>query len=477
MADVPRAADESTAVHTIMGIPLAKPGSTFTLPPRRRPRKLEGTELLARYEVESVIGEGGMATVYRGRHKAIHKAVAIKVLDAALDNIPDAVERFLQEAQVTSRVVHENVVEVNDFGITADGVVFCVMELLLGETLSDLVVATGALPVPRAAAIIRQVCSAVQAAHDRGIIHRDLKPANCFRTPRTSNPDFIKLLDFGIARVADDTLPESVQRARPQRTQMGCIMGTPDYMAPEQARAEKCDHRVDVYAAGGMLFELLTGRPPYIRGSAVELLAAHLHATVPDPSDVVPTLPRAICDVVCKAMAKDRDERHGSMAELAQDVSDALLIAGNAVTYRARRRRMTVLVSAGAGALLLGGWALRDAPTSAPATTALTSIADVAAPPLASPTEVPVATPSPIPVPRSAGVPPAPLFRVAAIVAPSPTPPRSEAPPKRRGRKVEESKAAADAEASPTVVEPVEPALIRAKISEVKNPFAEPPAP
>lgn len=373
--------------HTILGIPVVKPGSTAALPARRRPRNLEGAELPARYEVGNVISEGGTATLYRGRHKAIHNAVAIKVLDAALENMPDAVGRFLEEAQVTSRVVHENVVEVYDFGSTADGVVFCVMELLVGETLSELVAANGALPVARAAAIMRQVCSAVQEAHDRGIIHRDLGPANCFRTPRTSNPDFIKLLAFG-SRVASETELVSVQRALPRRTQVGCT-------APEQVRGERLDHRVDIYAAGGMLFELLTGRAPYIRGTAAELLEAHLHAPVPDPSSVVPTLPGAICDVVCKAMAKNAADRHASMAELAADISSALLEAG-AGTRSWLRGRVTAFAIAAASAVLLGGWALRDTPVSPPATAESTSIADV----------VPRA---PAPVPASVGPEPKPM--------------------------------------------------------------------
>jgi len=476
------AVDDSSSVHTIFGIPVAKPGSTFVLPPRRRPRNLERTELLARYEVESVIGEGGMATVYRGRHKAIRKAVAIKVLDAALDNVPDAVERFLQEAQVTSRVVHENVVEVNDFGITADGVVFCVMELLVGETLSDLIAATGALPVPRAAAIMRQVCSAVQAAHDRGIIHRDLKPANCFRTPRTSNPDFIKLLDFGIARIASDTDLESEQRARPRRTQVGCIVGTPDYMAPEQARAEKFDHRVDVYAAGGMLFELLTGRAPYVRGSAAELLAAHLQAPVPDPSSVVPTLPSAICDVVCKAMAKDAADRHASMTELAADISDALAMGGSR-RHSSRRGSVTAIAIAAASAVLLGGWALRDTSVSPPATAtatataALASIADVV-PRTAASTPVPVAA-TPMPVTRSSSVPPAPVFEVESVPPLDLTRARTDAPAtKPRARKRDDARGTTAPRSPPIAAAPsAEPSPMHAKISEVKNPFAKAPAP
>ncbi len=334
-------------------LPPLRPGRA-----RRRPRKLEGTELLARYEVESVLGQGGMATVYRGRHKTIEKPVAIKVLDGAIEGIPDAIERFLQEARVTSRVIHENVVEVTDFGITAEGVVFCVMELLHGETLGDLVDAEGPLAPTRAAAIMRQICSALQAAHDHGIIHRDLKPDNCFRTPRTSDQDFIKVLDFGIARV---TAAASQTVARPRRTEIGCIVGTPDYMAPEQARAEDFDHRVDVYAAGGVLFELLTGRRPYLGNSAAELLAAHIHLPVPDPGELVPSLCPELRAVVRKAMAKDPDDRYPSMVALSQAITQAVRAqARQRTTFHRVVQHASMVVAA--SALLFGYGALRESP-------------------------------------------------------------------------------------------------------------------
>ncbi|HWB77684.1 MAG TPA: serine/threonine-protein kinase [Nannocystaceae bacterium] len=339
---------------------------------RPRGRKLEGTELLARYEVEAEIGHGGMATVYRGRHKTIDKPVAIKVLDGAIEGLPDAVERFLQEARVTSRVIHENVVEVNDFGVTADGVVFSVMELLQGETLGDLVDAEGPLPPARACAIMLQICSALQAAHTHGIIHRDLKPDNCFRTPRTSNPDFIKVLDFGIARITPEA-SHTVRAAARARTEVGCIVGTPDYMAPEQARAEPFDHRVDVYAAGGLFFELLTGRKPYEGSCAAEQLAAHLHSPVPDPGALVPALCPALRDVVRKAMAKDADDRHPSMAALAQDIVHA---QRQQTKWGGPLGRVLERVAAvaTASALVLGYWSLREEPPAL-ASVSLTELA------------------------------------------------------------------------------------------------------
>jgi tRNA A-37 threonylcarbamoyl transferase component Bud32 len=358
----PTVLEPNTNPGTILG--LAPPPS---VPPAsgtpHGPRDLAGTELLARYEVEEVIGSGGMATVYRGRHKAIQKPVAIKVLDDGLEWRLDAAERFLQEAQVTSRVIHENVVEVTDFGTTADRVVFCVMELLQGESLADVIARTGAMSLPRAAEIMRQICSALEAAHGHGIIHRDLKPANVFCTPRPSNPDFVKVLDFGIARVAHDgDGPHDPEAARPMPTITGYIIGTPDYMAPEQACEQPLDHRVDVYAAGGVFFELLTGRKPYLGRSTAELLAAHLHLPVPDPGELDPSLPQAVRDVVRKAMAKDPDDRYASMREMSEAIADAVCAEDMLAIVRGPRRRMAIAAFA-VGVLGLGGWLVSDPPS------------------------------------------------------------------------------------------------------------------
>jgi hypothetical protein len=238
--------------------------------------------------------------------------------------------------------------------------VFSVMELLHGETLGDLVDAEGPLPPARAAAIMLQICSALQAAHERGIIHRDLKPDNCFRTPRTSNPDFIKVLDFGIARVTPDA-SRAVRAEARARTEVGCIIGTPDYMAPEQARAEPFDHRVDVYAAGGLFFELLTGRRPYEGGSAAELLAAHLHLPVPDPGALVPSLCPALRDVVRRAMAKDPDDRYRSMAALGRAIGLAMRDQQRWGSTTRRIVERTAAVGA-ALALAVGYWALGQPP-------------------------------------------------------------------------------------------------------------------
>ncbi len=452
-----RAAPDDAPVHTILGLPVARPGEAAPRPGRRR--RLEHSELLGRYRVESAIGEGGMATVYAGVHTTIHRPVAIKVLDAALDSVPDAVERFLQEARLTSRVVHENVVEVTDFGVTEDGVVFCVMERLQGETLGALIEREGPLPVPRAAAIMRQICGALQAAHEQGIIHRDLKPENCFRAPRTSNSDFIKVLDFGIARVTGQHARD--RRGTRPRTQVGCIVGTPEYMAPEQARAEHFDHRIDVYAAGGLFFELLTGRVPYDRGSAAELIAAHLGDPVPDPRELVPSLVPEVCDVVLTAMAKRADDRYADMRELA-DAIDAAAVA-QARGGRRRRSRAPLValgIAAGAAAIAVATLALH-APTPGQLS-AWGPIPRLEPPPVAALAPMTVA-PTPAPTIVAAIPPPPPLLAAVDTAAPS----RPE--PRRTKSRTKPARVVAPPPAEP----PPEPTPLRAKLSEVKDPFAD----
>lgn len=479
-AESPTVLEPSTLpTHTIFG--LAPPPVASTPLRRQAPRNLEGTELLDRYEVEGVIGEGGMATVYRGRHKAIQKPVAIKVLDDALEWRLDGAERFLQEAQITSRVVHENVVEVTDFGTTADGVVFCVMELLQGESLADFIESAGPLPLARAAEIMRQVCGALEAAHGHGIIHRDLKPANCFRTPRTSNVDFVKLLDFGIARVArSGNSSHDLQVARPLPTQFGFIIGTPDYMAPEQAREEPFDHRVDVYAAGGLFFELLTGRKPYLGNSVAELLAAHLHLPVPDPGHLVPSLSPAVRGIVVKAMAKRADDRFASMAAMAEAIADAVAAEDAVALVLPRRFHRPAAAAFAVGVLALGGWFVSEPPVTTSRASTIASVADVLpagvaarelapnTPDRASPSSAPPAVAVAAVVPMIEPEPP--LAEQAPTRAPTSAPKR-KSPGRSRGDSLpalpEVPPPSSDATAPSADTEP-----LRARVSEVKDPFA-----
>ncbi len=315
--------ERGNANGTLLGLPPAELAAKFfeKRPTARRIDTLVGTTLAGRYLVEEKVGEGGMATVFRGRHLAIRKQVAIKVLDPAL-HIPDAVERFLQEAQATSLIRHEHVVEVTDFGATEDNVVFSVMELLSGETLQTTLESEGKLEPRRAAGIMRQICLGLHAAHQQGVIHRDLKPENCFRAPRTSSPDFIKVLDFGIAKV--DAAAATALTAAPRKTQVGMVVGTPAYMAPEQARAEACDARSDVYSAGILLYQMLAGAVPFDKPTTAELLAQQMYDEPPPLLERDPTLPPSLCAVVERAMQKQPEARFASMEEMVLAIDRAL---------------------------------------------------------------------------------------------------------------------------------------------------------
>ncbi|PRP97101.1 Serine/threonine-protein kinase Pkn1 [Enhygromyxa salina] len=275
---------------------------------------LIGQTLLGRYKVIKKLGEGGMGTVYLGEHATIGKTFAIKVLSHEFAHKDDLRERFLQEARAASMISQENVVEITDFGDTPNGSVFFIMEFLKGEDLSDTVKDQGRLPWARVQPIMLQICRALAAAHDAGIIHRDMKPENCYRIKRGKNEDFIKVLDFGIAKVTSEEEGEGKGLTR-----TGMIFGTPEYMSPEQAQGAKPDHRVDVYAVGVILYELLTGRVPFTADTFMGILTKHMFEVPEAPSAVVPDagIPPEVEAIILKAMQKDRELRFADMREMA----------------------------------------------------------------------------------------------------------------------------------------------------------------
>lgn len=275
---------------------------------------LVDTVLADRYRVVKKLGEGGMGTVYLAEHTTINKRLAIKVLSPEFSHKQDLVDRFLQEARAASMIDQENVVEITDFGSTPGGSVFFVMEFLNGEDLSDTIKKTGPLPWHRVKPIMLQIVEALKCAHEAGIVHRDMKPDNCFRIKRGSNEDFIKVLDFGIAKVTSD----EGEGGGKNLTRTGMIFGTPEYMSPEQAKGEKVDHRVDVYALGIILYELLTGRVPFTADTFMGILTKHMFEPPAAPSTVVPTIevPEQVEAIILKALQKDREYRFQSMEEM-----------------------------------------------------------------------------------------------------------------------------------------------------------------
>ena len=297
-------------------------GGSVAIDPGADP--LVGSTLMDdRYQVEEKLGEGGMGAVYRARHRVLDKQVALKVLHPELCRKPELVERFLNEARAASRIRHENVIDITDFG-SGDGVVFFAMELLDGRDLQR-VTAEAALdgqrlPWSRSRPIFLQVCAALSAAHKVGILHRDLKPENIYLIEWMGHQDFVKLLDFGIAKATD--VPEEGRKL----TRTGMLFGTPEYMSPEQARGDKPDQRVDVYAMGCILYQLITNKVPFAAESFMGILSKHLSEPPPlmgGPALAEVGAPPGLEEVVQTALSKDWDQRYPSIDALADAVRAA----------------------------------------------------------------------------------------------------------------------------------------------------------
>jgi hypothetical protein len=308
-----RTPDEKPPTPGARGTQLQYDTENETIPPGVvESPDLTGTVLLGRYRLLAKLGAGGMGTVYLGEHTSIGKKFAIKVLGSEFAHRSDLVKRFLREAQAASMISQPNVVEISDFGDTPDGSVFFVMEYLDGEDLGGMLRREGRVPWPRVRHLIVQVCRALEAAHAAGIVHRDMKPDNCFRIAKQGDPDFVKVLDFGIAKV------ETGDTAGKGLTQTGMIFGTPEYMSPEQAQGEKIDHRADIYAVGVIMYQLLCGQQPFTGSSFMAVLTKHMFDVPRAPSEVAPEadIPPDAEAIVLKAMQKDRTYRFQSMSEL-----------------------------------------------------------------------------------------------------------------------------------------------------------------
>lgn len=241
-------------------------------------RQLFESRSIGKYSLKRRIGRGGMGEVWVAYHSGLHRDVALKILRQEQDSDSIAVRRFEQEVAAMTQLTHPNTVRVFDYGVTEDGIWFYAMELLDGVTLRELVEQSGSLDLPRALRIAHRVSRALAEAHQRGIVHRDIKPENVFITHAGNEPDFVKVLDFGIAKVGGAEVHDALTRT-------GAIFGTPAYMSPEAARGNEAGPASDVYGVGALLFFMLTGKPPFTGRSPTEVLLAQVERTAPLVSD------------------------------------------------------------------------------------------------------------------------------------------------------------------------------------------------
>ena len=273
----------------------------------RSVESLVGQVFDKKFRVDAVIGSGGMGTVFRATQLTVDRPVALKVLRQELAGSLDQVRRFQNEARAASRLSHPNSIRLFDFGQTDNGELFLVMELLEGEALSAALRRQRHFSVKRAVSIASQTLKALAEAHDNGIVHRDLKPDNIFLTLVRGEQDFVKVLDFGIAKVA---LGDGEGADLQTLTKTGMVMGTPTYMAPEQAAGRGVDARSDLYAMGVILFQLLSGRVPFQDPTPLGVLMHHLRTPPPRLADLAPqSVPPALCAVVAACLDKDPERR------------------------------------------------------------------------------------------------------------------------------------------------------------------------
>jgi eukaryotic-like serine/threonine-protein kinase len=285
-----------------------------------------GTTFADRYRIDALIGEGGMGRVYAAEHVLMRKRLAIKVLHRELTTMAEVVARFEREAMAAANIEHPNVAAATDFGKLADGAVFLVLEYVQGKSLRD-EVAAGPLAPERALHIARQIASGLGSAHALDIVHRDLKPENVMLVEKGGDPDFVKVLDFGIAKVPIGEVPNSQDTpAHTPITKAGMVFGTPEYMAPEQALGQTVDGRADLYALGVILYEMLSGSRPFASQSQVGILGQQLSKLPPKISERSPGIivPPAVEAVTMRLLQREAGDRYQSAVEVV-DVINRLL--------------------------------------------------------------------------------------------------------------------------------------------------------
>jgi eukaryotic-like serine/threonine-protein kinase len=380
---------------------------------------------LGEYRIDKMIGHGGMGVVFAAVHPLIGKRAAIKILKKELCTDAGTLERFIDEARVVNEIGHPNIVDVFAFGEMPDGRSYFVMELLAGETLRARV-QRAPLLLDEVVAIMRPLARALTAAHGKGVVHRDLKPDNIFLVTGSEDRPTVKLLDFGVAKLARSD-------HRLEKTATGAMVGTPQYIAPEQAKGYAIDHRADIYSLGGILFEMITQRPPFVADNAMEVVAKHLMEPPVRPSTLVAGVPEELDTIVVRMLAKDPaarptltelvavlDRLRGAPATAFEPLgARAASVSAAPTSPPTTRRRRSPLPFAIAGALIAAAvmfFVVRSLTrTDDPATPASSTTADPAA--------VPDPAPAPAPASTSAAAAAAPVADPAPAADPAPQDP------------------------------------------------------
>ena len=275
------------------------------------PHVAPGSLFSGRYDVLGTIGKGGMGVVYRARDRQLDEVVALKVLRSdVLKDDPTLLERFKQEIKLARRITHRNVLRTHDFGET-QGTPYISMEYLEGVTLKDLIRGKGALPLPVGLRIAKQMCLGLEAAHQEGVVHRDIKPQNMLIIPETGD---LKIMDFGIARVSE------MKAGAAGLTSTGTVMGTPDYMPPEQAQGQPADFRSDIYSLGIVLYEIFTGHLPFTGDSVMAVVLAHIQKPAPAPRQANPAIPPELEAIILRCIEKSPAKRYQRVEEVLEDL-------------------------------------------------------------------------------------------------------------------------------------------------------------
>ena len=275
---------------------------------------------IGNYVVKTKIGEGGMGAVYAAEHPRIGRRVAIKVLHPELGKSPEIVARFFTEAKAANEIRNEHIIEILDFGELPDGISYFIMEWLDGKSLSTALEQQPKFPVPRALHVCKGIARALASAHSKGIVHRDLKPDNVYLIRRGDDPDFVKVLDFGIAKLMTGDPTQGF------KTQTGAIMGTPYYMSPEQCRGavKDIDHRTDIYALGCILYQMVTGQLPFNAEGLGELLLQHMTRPPTPPTQLDPAIPGEVENAILRALEKEPAKRWSSVTDMMNAAGAAL---------------------------------------------------------------------------------------------------------------------------------------------------------